>query len=433
MLLKHGGRSAAAAQRRPEQQQQQQQQQQRPPTPPGAAAAAAARRRAAAPAAPSLRPRAALEAASPASPSPPSSSATDPLMVRAARGEPVDRAPCWMMRQAGRYQASYRALAQRHPSFRRRSETPDLIVEISLQPHASFAPDGVILFSDILTPLPAIGIGFEIDDHKGPILEDTVRSRERLERLHPLDPSKTAFVGEALRTLRRELDGSGAALLGFVGSPWTLATYLVEGGASSLYHTIKGMAFSDPQLLEGLLERLSDAMAEYMIYQIDSGAQYMQVFDSWGGQLPPASWDRWSGRFLARMIRRVHDERPGVPLMLYANGSGGLLERMAVTGADVIGLDWTVDMSDARLRIAAACANAGMRAPAVQGNLDPVVLFAPKGEAIDAAVTDVVRKAGAGGGHILNLGHGVLVGTPEESVARVFDLSKRLRYADMGM
>jgi uroporphyrinogen decarboxylase len=431
-MLKHGGRSAAAAaQRRPEQQQQQQQP--RPAAAPAAAAAASARRRAAA--APSSRPRAAVEATAPAPspPSPPSSSSSDPLMVRAARGERVDRPPCWMMRQAGRYQQSYRTLAQRHPSFRQRSETPDLIVEISLQPHLSFAPDGVILFSDILTPLPGIGVGFEIDDHKGPILEDTVRSRERLARLHPLDASKTAFVGEALRTLRSELDGTGAALLGFVGSPWTLATYLVEGGASSLYRTIKGMALSDPELLDELLSKLSDAMAEYMLFQIDAGAQYMQVFDSWGGQLPPSSWDRWSGKFLARMIRRVKTERPDVPLMLYANGSGGLLERMAVTGADVIGLDWTVDMADARVRIAGACVKAGMsRVPAVQGNLDPVVLFAPEGESIDAAVTDVVRKAGAQG-HVLNLGHGVLVGTPEESVARVFDLSKRLRYAEMGL
>jgi len=385
--------------------------------------------------APSARSATAPTAADASAPSPASqaSSSSDPLMVRAARGERVERPPCWMMRQAGRYQASYRALAQRHPSFRARSETPDLIVEISLQPHRSFAPDGVILFSDILTPLPAIGVDFEIDDHKGPVLEDTIRSRDRLALLHPLDASRTAFVGEALSTLRRELEGTGAALLGFVGSPWTLATYLVEGGASSLYRTIKGMAFSDPQLLDGLLARLADAMAEYMVFQIDAGAQYVQVFDSWGGQLPPSAWDRWSGRYLTRMIAAVKAARPGVPLMLYANGSGGLLERMAVTGADVIGLDWTVDMADARVRIAAACAAAGMaRAPSVQGNLDPVVLFAPDPAAIDAAVEDVVRKAGAQG-HVLNLGHGVLVGTPEESVARVFDLSKRMRYADMGM
>jgi uroporphyrinogen decarboxylase len=414
MLHTSGGRSAAAAshQKRPDQQQQQTQH----------------RRRSTAPAPPqATAPAAAADAATS------SSSATDPLMVRAARGERVERPPCWMMRQAGRYQASYRALAQRHPSFRERSETPDLIVEISLQPHRSFAPDGVILFSDILTPLPAIGVDFEIDDHKGPILEDTIRSRDRLAALHPLDASRTAFVGEALTQLRRELEGTGAALLGFVGSPWTLATYLVEGGASSLYKTIKGLAFSDPELLDGLLARLADAMAEYMVFQIDAGAQYMQVFDSWGGQLPPSLWDRWSGKYLARMIAKVKSERPAVPLMLYANGSGGLIERMAVTGADVIGLDWTVDMADARIRIAAACRSAGVeKVPAVQGNLDPVVLFAPDPRAIDSAVEEVVRKAG-GQGHVLNLGHGVLVGTPEESVARVFDLSKRMRYADMGL
>jgi uroporphyrinogen decarboxylase len=424
MLQSSGGGSGAGAAAH---QAQHQQQPQRPaPRRAGAGVRAAAPAAAAPAGAPST-------SSSSSSPSPSSSASLDPIMIRAARGERVERPPCWMMRQAGRYQASYRALAQRHPSFRQRSETSDLIVEISLQPHRSFAPDGVILFSDILTPLPAIGVDFEIDDHKGPVLEDTIRSRDRLAKLHPLDATRTQFVGEALAQLRRELEGTGAALLGFVGSPWTLATYLVEGGASSLYRTIKGMAFSDPELLEALLSKLADAMAEYMVFQIDAGAQYMQVFDSWGGQLPPASWDRWSGQFLARMIKQVKTDRPGVPIMLYANGSGGLLERMAVTGADVIGLDWTVDMADARVRIAAACKKAGMdRVPAVQGNIDPVVLFAPKGEAIDEAVTEVVRKAGATG-HVLNLGHGVLVGTPEESVARVFDLSKRLSYADMGL
>jgi uroporphyrinogen decarboxylase len=326
-----------------------------------------------------------------------------------------------MMRQAGRYQAAYRELARKHPSFRERSETTDLIVDISLQPFRSFRPDGVILFSDILTPLPAVGVPFEIDDNKGPLIDDPIRTHDQLKQLHALDLSKLTFVGDALRALRAEVGGA-AAVLGFVGSPWTLATYLVEGASSSLYKTIKSMAHSDPELLDGLLSRLSDAMADYMCYQIEAGAQAVQVFDSWGGQLPPREWDRWSGPYLKRMMTAVKARHPNVPLTLYANGSGGLLERMAGTGADVIGLDWTVDMADARRRLGPNVS--------VQGNVDPVVLFASDA-AIEAAVRDVLTKAGPRG-HILNLGHGVLVGTPEAAVGRMFDLSKQLRYADLG-
>ena len=346
--------------------------------------------------------------------------AADPLLVRAARGEAVERAPCWMMRQAGRYQAAYRELAKKHPSFRARSETTELIVDISLQPFRSFRPDGVILFSDILTPLPAIGVPFEIDDNKGPLIDDPIRSMEQLKQLHALDLSKLTFVGEALTALRGEVGGA-AAVLGFVGSPWTLATYLVEGASSSLYKTIKSMAHAQPALLDGMLSRLADAMAEYMVYQIEAGAQAVQVFDSWGGQLPPSEWDRWSGPYLKRMIASVKARHPRVPITLYANGSGGLLERLGATGADVVGLDWTVDMADARARLGPN--------RAVQGNVDPVVLFAER-DAIEAAVRDVLVKAGPKG-HVLNLGHGVLVGTPEDAVAHMFELSKSIKYADI--
>lgn len=345
---------------------------------------------------------------------------SEPLLIRAARGEAVERAPCWMMRQAGRYQAAYRELALKHPSFRDRSETTELIVDISLQPFRSFRPDGVILFSDILTPLPGIGIPFEIDDNKGPLIDNPIRSMEQLAKLHTLDLGCLGFVGESLRALRAEV-GDAAAVLGFVGSPWTLATYLVEGASSSLYKTIKSMAYSNPALLDGMLSRLADAMADYMCYQIESGAQAVQVFDSWGGQLPPRDWDRWSGPYLTRMIKSVKARHPRVPLTLYANGSGGLLERMGATGADVIGLDWTVDMGDARRRLGAG--------QSVQGNVDPTVLFAERG-AIEEAVRDCLTKAGPRG-HILNLGHGVLVGTPEDAVAHMFELSKSIKYADL--
>lgn len=325
-----------------------------------------------------------------------------------------------MMRQAGRYQKAYRDLALKHPSFRERSEKTDLIVEISLQPWHSFRPDGVIIFSDILTPLPAMGIPFEIDDNKGPLLDKPIRSPEGLKALHDLDLSKLSFVGESLSILRKEVAGQ-AAVLGFVGCPWTLATYVIEGASSSLYKTIKTMTVAAPELLDSLLSHLADQIAEYAKYQAESGADCIMMFDSWGGQLPPKDWDQWSRPYIERIVKKFKASYPNVPVTLYANGSGGLLERMAGTGVDVVGLDWTVDMADARKRL-------GPRI-AVQGNVDPVVLFGSQ-KAVEAAVKDCIRKAGTKG-HVLNLGHGVLVGTPEENVAYMFDLAKQTKYLEM--
>jgi len=342
--------------------------------------------------------------------------ADEPRLVRAAKGLPVDRPPTWMMRQAGRYMKEYRDLAIKYPSFRERSETTDLICEITLQPYRAFAPDGVILFSDILTPLPAIGIPFDIDDYKGPILDSPIRSAQDLEVMHELDLSMLDFVGESLSILRKEV-GDSSAVLGFVGAPWTLATYIVEGGSSSTYKTIKAMAMTKPAVLEGILSNVADAVATYIGFQIDAGAQCIQIFDSWGGQLPPHMWEKWSKPYIVRVVEAVRKSHPGVPLTLYANGSGGLLERMATTGVDCIGLDWTIDMADGRRRVGDL---------AVQGNVDPAVLFAPE-EAVVQAVKDCVDKAGPTG-HILNLGHGVLVGTPEENVKTFFDVAKTLKY-----
>ncbi|BDA47921.1 Uroporphyrinogen decarboxylase [Coccomyxa sp. Obi] len=349
---------------------------------------------------------------------PTTSGTPDPLLVRAARGELVERAPCWMMRQAGRYQLAYRKLAERHPSFRERSERTDLIVEISLQPWHSFRPDGVILFSDILTPLAALGVPFEIDDHKGPIIDNPISTIDQVKQLHELDLDRLQFVGESLTLLRQETQGQ-AAVLGFVGSPWTLATYIIEGKSSIHYKTIKTMLYKAPDVIDALLSHLADQIATYIGFQITSGAHAVQLFDSWGGQLPPHLWDRWSRPYIERIVQRVKAEHPSVPITLYANGSGGLLERLGSTGVDVVGLDWTIDMADARKRLGPD--------QSVQGNVDPAVLFASP-DAIEAAVKDCLAKAGQKG-HILNLGHGVLVGTPEESVAHMFNLSKSLTYA----
>ncbi|KAL6567826.1 Uroporphyrinogen decarboxylase 1, chloroplastic [Orobanche gracilis] len=343
----------------------------------------------------------------------PRASASDPLLVKAARGEPVKRPPAWMMRQAGRYMAAYRKLAKRYPSFRDRSETTDLIVQISLQPWEAFRPDGVIIFSDILTPLPAFGVPFDIEEVRGPVIHSPICSEEGLKALHPIDLDKLQFVGESLRILRKEV-GEQAAVLGFVGAPWTIATYIVEGGTTRTYTTIKSMCHRAPDFLRGLLSHLTKAIAEYIVFQVQCGAHCIQIFDSWGGQLPPDMWDRYSKPYIDEVVRVVKQKCPQTPLVLYINGNGGLVERMKGTGVDVIGLDWTVDMADGRKRLGNDIS--------IQGNVDPAFLFSSL-PAITNEIQRVVSCAGTKG-HILNLGHGVLVGTPEEAVSHFFEVAR---------
>jgi uroporphyrinogen decarboxylase len=334
---------------------------------------------------------------------------TDPLLLRAACGEQVERPPVWMMRQAGRYMKVYRDLRDRHPGFRERSENADLSYEISMQPFHAFRPDGVILFSDILTPLPGIGIDFDIIESQGPIIEPPIRSREQVDGLRPLNPADSLpFVGEVLSRLRQSV-GNEAAVLGFVGAPWTLAAYAVEGKSSKNYAVIKAMAFREPELLHRLLGHLADSIATYVRYQIDSGAQVVQLFDSWAGQLSPIDYDLFAAPYQKRVIDQVKATHPDTPLILYISGSAGVLERMGRTGIDIISLDWTVDMTDGLARLPQHLG--------VQGNVDPGLLFGTP-EAIRDRILDTVRKA-RGRRHILNLGHGILPGTPEEN-ARVF-------------
>ncbi|KAF2286117.1 hypothetical protein GH714_010570 [Hevea brasiliensis] len=341
----------------------------------------------------------------------------NPLLVKAARGEPVNRPPAWMMRQAGRYMAVYRKLAEKYPSFRERSETTDLIVEISLQPWEAFHPDGVIIFSDILTPLPAFGVPFDIEEVRGPVIQTPIRSEEGLKALHSLELEKLHFVGESLRILRHEVNGH-AAVLGFVGAPWTIATYIVEGGTTRTYTNIKSMCHTAPHVLRALLSHLTQTIADYIVFQVESGAHCVQIFDSWGGQLPPSMWDCWSKPYIEEIVCMVRNKCPETPLVLYINGNGGLLERMKGIGVDVIGLDWTVDMADGRNRLGSGIS--------VQGNVDPAYLFSPL-PALTDEIQRVVRCAGPRG-HILNLGHGVLVGTPEEAVAHFFDVARSLKF-----
>jgi uroporphyrinogen decarboxylase len=332
-----------------------------------------------------------------------------PLLLRAARGEQVERPPVWMMRQAGRYMKVYRDLRDRHPGFRERSENPDLSYEISMQPFHAFEPDGVILFSDILTPLPGMGIDFDIVESKGPIIEPAIRSQAQVDALRPLAPAEALpFVGEVLGRLRQSV-GNRAAVLGFVGAPWTLAAYAVEGKSSKTYSVIKAMAFREPALLHQLLGHLADSIASYVRYQIDCGAQVVQLFDSWAGQLSPIDYDIFAAPYQKRVIDQVKATHPDTPLILYISGSAGVLERMGATGIDIVSLDWTVDMADGIARLP--------QQVGVQGNVDPGLLFGTP-EGIRERIFDTVRKA-RGRRHILTLGHGILPGTPEDN-ARVF-------------
>ncbi len=338
-----------------------------------------------------------------------------PLLLRAARGEVLERPPVWMMRQAGRYMKAYRDLRDKYPSFRDRSEKTDIAVEISLQPFRAFEPDGVILFSDILTPLPGIGINFDIVESRGPMIDPPIRSVEQIEKLHPLEPAESLpFIREILQTLRQEV-GDRSTVLGFVGAPWTLAAYAIEGKSSKDYTVIKGMAFSEPAMLHQFLSKLADAIAIYVRYQIDCGAQVVQMFDSWAGQLSPQDYETFALPYQRQVVEQVKATHPDTPLILYINGSAGLLERMPKSGVDLVSVDWTVDMAEARARLGSKVG--------VQGNIDPCVLFGSK-DFIRERILETIRKAG-NKGHILNLGHGVLQNTPEENVAFFFKTAKQ--------
>ncbi|OLT57712.1 uroporphyrinogen decarboxylase [Moorena bouillonii] len=337
-----------------------------------------------------------------------------PYLLRAARGEELERPPVWMMRQAGRYMKVYRDLRDKYPSFRERSENPDIAIEISLQPWKAFKPDGVILFSDILTPLPGIGIDFDIVESKGPIINQPIRTQEQIDQLHLLDLEKFGFIRKILKALRQEV-GNDAAVLGFVGAPWTLGAYAIEGKSSKNYSIIKGMAFSQPAMLHQFLGKLADAIAIYVRYQINSGAQVIQMFDSWAGELSPQDYETFALPYQQRVVQQVKATHPDTPFILYISGSAGVLERMGQSGVDMVSVDWTVDMAEARKRL-----GPDMK---VQGNIDPGVLFGSQAFIRDRIV-DTIRKAGHEG-HILNLGHGVLPGTPEDNVRFFFETAKQ--------
>ena len=321
-------------------------------------------------------------------------------LLRALRRQPVDCTPVWLMRQAGRYLPEYRATRARAGSFLAMAKNPDLACEVTLQPLARFDLDAAILFSDILTIPDAMGLELYFVDGEGPKFRNTVRSAADLAKLGVPDmESDLRYVMDAVRVIRHELDGK-VPLIGFSGSPWTLACYMVEGGGSKDFARIKAMALNDPDTLHGLLEVNTDAVIAYLASQRAAGAQAQQVFDTWGGVLSPAMYREFSLPYLERIARELErgagDER--TPLILFGKGNAAHLEALADTGAEALGVDWLVEIGEARRRTGGKVA--------LQGNLDPAVLYGAP-QAIRQEVGKVLAGYGEGPGHVFNLGHGM--------------------------
>ncbi len=320
--------------------------------------------------------------------------------LRALLREPVDVTPVWMMRQAGRYLPEYRATRTRAGSFMELCKSPQLACEVTLQPLERFPLDAAILFSDILTIPDAMGLGLHFAEGEGPRFEHPVRSAADIDKLGVPDPElELKYVMDAVRTIRRELHGR-VPLIGFSGSPWTLATYMVEGGSSKEYAHVKGMLYDRPELMHALLDTLAQTVTAYLNAQIAAGAQAVMVFDTWGGILTPRDYREFSLRYMAQIVAGLTREADGrrVPVVLFTKGGGAWLEAMADTGCDALGVDWTLDLGDARRRV-------GDRV-ALQGNMDPAVLYASP-ERIRQEVAAILKSYGRGSGHVFNLGHGI--------------------------
>ncbi len=321
-------------------------------------------------------------------------------LLRALLREPADVTPVWMMRQAGRYLPEYRATRARAGSFMELCGLPDLACEVTLQPLERFPLDAAILFSDILTVPDAMGLGLYFSEGEGPRFERPVRDAAAVRALATPDPEQElGYVMDAVRLIRGELSGR-VPLIGFAGSPWTLATYMVEGGSTKNFSRIKGMMFEQPALAHEMLGKTTDAVIQYLNAQVAAGAQALMIFDTWGGVLTPRDYRAFSLNYMARIVQSLTREAEGrrVPVILFTKGGGAWLEEMAETGCDALGVDWTLDLAEARSRV-------GERV-ALQGNLDPCVLYASP-ERIREEVARVLASFGAGPGHVFNLGHGI--------------------------
>jgi len=327
------------------------------------------------------------------------------LFLRACKREATERTPVWMMRQAGRYLPEYRAIRAK-VDFLTLCKTPELASEVSIQPVDIIGVDACIIFSDILVVPEAMGMKLFIEEDKGgPRFEDPIRSRSDIDRLKVPDPNhELKYVMDAVRLTKKKLDGR-VPLIGFAGSPWTLAAYLVEGKGSKNFRAIKELIYSNPKDAHVLLDKLARTVAAYLNAKIEAGVQAVQIFDTWGGILPPDEFREFSLRYIAQVLKLLR--RNGAPAIVFCKDCAHSLEAIADTGCDVVGLDWSIDIGKARMMIGSYTA--------LQGNLDPTVLYASP-EHIREEVKKILEKFGKGPGHIFNLGHGILPDTPVENV-----------------
>lgn len=337
------------------------------------------------------------------------------LFLRACRGETVERLPVWMMRQAGRYMPEYREI-RRKADFLTLCKTPDLAAEVTLQPVDLLGVDAAIIFADILLPLEAMGAELQFVKGDGPVFPQPVRRREDLARLTRPDVDETlGYVFEALRVTRGRLQDR-VPLIGFAGTPWTLAAYLVEGGTSKQFTHLLSWSYRDPAGLAELLDRIADVTIEYLAKQVEAGAQALQHFDTWGGLLDAERWRQIAMPSLVRVMNAVREHHPDVPQIYYVNGGHHLLDTAAGLPVDVLSVDWRQPLSEVRRRVGSA--------KALQGNLDPATLLGPP-EEIEERTARMIRE-GLGGGHVANLGHGIFKET-DPAHAKVFiDAVKRL-------
>lgn len=320
--------------------------------------------------------------------------------LRACLREPTSYTPVWMMRQAGRYLPEYRATRAKAGSFLDLCMNAEFATEVTLQPLERFPLDAAILFSDILTVPGAMDLGLRFAEGEGPVFDRPVRSAADVDKLFVPDPEgELKYVMNAVRSIRRALAGR-VPLIGFAGSPWTLATYMVEGSGSKEFARIKGMLYDAPETLAKLLDILARSVTQYLNAQVAAGAQALMIFDTWGGVLTPRDYRNFSLNYMAQIIQGLTREAEGrrVPVILFTKGGGQWLEMMADAGADVLGVDWTTDLHAARQRVGGKVA--------LQGNMDPSVLYASP-ERIRAEVNSILASYGAGNGHIFNLGHGI--------------------------
>jgi len=334
--------------------------------------------------------------------------------LRALLRQPVDRTPIWIMRQAGRYLPEYREVRAKAGDFMTLCSTPELACEVTLQPLRRFELDAAILFSDILTIPDAMGLGLYFEQGEGPKFRSVISSASDVAKIGIPDPEQElAYVMDAVRLIRKELDGK-VPLIGFAGSPWTLATYMVEGGSSRDFYKTKSMLFAEPDTAHQLLGKLADSIAGYLNAQIEAGAQAVMVFDSWGGALTTRHYLEFSLAYMQRIVDQLAREKDGekIPVILFTKGGGLWLSDLAASGCDALGLDWSVNLAAARAEV-------GDRV-ALQGNMDPAIM-ATNPETIRGEVANILADFGSGSGHVFNLGHGITPHIDPENVAALVD------------